>query len=251
VTTRPGPIQVAPDRERIANSPLARLLVASVVVDESSPRAENGRRLARAGAVADLDVQLGTITAAVTGDSGTAYRIDLRAEPVPPRVWAAVAGSGAGRQLIEAALSGRARSVQLEHMMTVDWEEPLVPHARAIKRSCTCPDWDRHGQACKHISALGYALAHLLDSDASVLFEWRGCDPRVGTVRPAPEPAPVDDTPPPDDVWDVGALPTIGPARPLPIGAVVKRLGRSGIKAGTEDLSVVLERAYAAFAAVD
>ena len=43
-------------------------------------------------------------------------------------------------------------------------------------------------------------------------------------------------------------VPEIGPARPLPVGAVVKRLGRSGIRVGSEDLAVALERAYAAFA---
>jgi hypothetical protein len=36
--------------------------------------------------------------------------------------------------------------------------------------------------------------------------------------------------------------------RPLPVGAVLKRLGPSGLRAGTGDLVDVLEQAYVEFA---
>jgi hypothetical protein len=36
--------------------------------------------------------------------------------------------------------------------------------------------------------------------------------------------------------------------RPMPVGAVLKRLGPSGIAVGEDDLAQVLERAYEAFA---
>ena len=39
------------------------------------------------------------------------------------------------------------------------------------------------------------------------------------------------------------------PLRPLPTGAVLKRLGPSGLRVGGTDLAEVLQRAYASFAA--
>ena len=61
------------------------------------------------------------------GSSGAEYRVGLAADPVAPRVWAAVIGSPRGRALFEAAAAGREQSLQLEHVMTVDWDEPLDP----------------------------------------------------------------------------------------------------------------------------
>jgi hypothetical protein len=36
--------------------------------------------------------------------------------------------------------------------------------------------------------------------------------------------------------------------RPFPVGAVMKRLGPSGLRAGGDDLADALQRAYASFA---
>ena len=46
-----------------------------------------------------------------------------------------------------------------------------------------------------------------------------------------------------------GPLPDLGPPRPLPVGAVLKRLGASGVVVDRADLRDALEPAYAAFAA--
>lgn len=249
VTDADGRVLVESERERIAEGPLARLLVSSIVVDESGGRAERGRQLAQSGAVFDVAVTRGLASARVTGQSGFEYAVQIEAEPVPPRVWAAVVGSVAGRELLTAALDGRPRAVQLEHQMKVDWDEPLVPHARDVKRRCACEDWDRHGHVCKHVAALAYALAFLVDRDVRVLLAWRGCDPGAADA-PAVAPGGPETALAPfeGDPWATGYVPEIGPARPLPPGAVVKRLGRSGIRVGSDDLAVALERAYAAFA---
>lgn len=246
-----GAVAIASERGRIATGPWGRWLVASIVADEGTARAERGRRLARAGAVHCVVVAPGSVAARVTGDSGTEYRVELRAEPVPLRVWTAVTGSDAGRELLDAALEGRARAVRLEHAMTVDWDEPLVPRARDVHRLCDCPDHDLlgAGRACKHVAALGYALAHLVDGDVSLLLRWRGCTkpaPRNSLDRMPPGRAPAVAG---EGIWEAGALPTLAEARPLPVGAVVKRLGRSGIRAGSDDLADVLLAAYRAFAA--
>src|SRR5699024_828095 len=109
--------------------------------------------------------------------------------------------------------------------------------------SCDC---GRNG-SCEHVAALAYAAAARIDGDPSLLLRWRGC------VEAPPEPVVVS-TPEPtldladDRSWRAGALPEPHELRPLPVGAVRKRLGPSGLKLRGEGLAVVLQRAYATFA---
>ncbi len=175
------------------------------------------------------------------GSGGAEYRVGLAADPVSPRVWAAVIGSPRGRTLFEAAAAGREQSLQLEHAMTVDWEEPLIPPARSVRRSCTCPDADYSG-ACKHVMALAYVVADAIDTDPSLLLTWRGC-----TAEATRERVPVAAAPS-GDPWAAGTLPELGPARALPVGSVLKRLGASGLVVDGVDLRDALGPAYAAFA---
>ena len=234
------PVFIDGDDDRIGRGPWARWLATSVVPDESSPRAERGRILARTGHVHSVSVVKGAITAQVIGSGGAEYRVGLAADPVSRRVWSAVIGSPRGRTLFEAAAAGRDQSLQLEHAMTVDWEEPLIPPARTVRRSCTCPDADYSG-ACKHVIALAYVIADAIDGDPSLLLEWRGC-----TAEPASEPAPVAAAIS-GDPWAAGPLPVLGPARALPVGSVLKRLGASGLVVDGVDLRDALEPAYVAF----
>jgi len=235
------PVFVEGEGDRIGRGPWARWLATAVAPDEGSARAERGRILARTGHVRSVSVAEGRITARVIGSTGTDYRVELAADPVAPRVWAAVIGSLRGRTLFEAAAAGREQSLQLEHVMTVDWDEPLIPPARSIRRSCTCPDADRN-VTCKHVVALAYVVADAIDSDPSLLLEWRGCSTAVHdeTARPPEQPL--------GDRWAAGQLPVLGDARPLPVGSVLKRLGASGLVVDGTDLRDALEPAYAAFA---
>ena len=125
--------------------------------------------------------------------------------------------------------------------MLVDWEQPLVPRTSALVRDCTC---DRTG-GCEHLAALAYAFAKEIDRDPSTLLRWRGCNAEEEpqpTVPAAPRVMPAD-------AWEAGPLPEPRPLRPLPTGAVLKRLGPSGVRVGGTDLAEVLQKAYASFAA--
>jgi uncharacterized Zn finger protein len=220
--------------------PWARLFATAVVRDEGSTVAEQGRVLVREGEVGAIVVEQGTLAATVAGCS-----VVITAKPVPPRIWAAMARFARGNRPLEEAVAGRAQSVHLEHLMTVDWNEPLVPRPYELGRSCTCAD-DR----CEHIAALAFAVAAEIDADPSVLLRWRGCVAAPASLEEAviattPEPdADLTD----DDPWRAGALPEPRPLRPLPVGAVLKRLGPSGLQLRGEDLADVLQRAYASFA---
>jgi hypothetical protein len=210
---------------------------------EGSARAEHGRRLARAGEVHAVTVAEGELSGDVEEHTAT-----IAAEPVPLRIWAAILRTAQHNSSLAAAVEGRTQAVQLEHVMTVDWEEPLVPAGRSLSRSCTC---GRDG--CEHVAALAYAIASEIDREPALLLRWRGCIARLdeepeaeGEATPEPEPEPAS-----PDAWQAGPLPEPRPLRPLPVGAVLKRLGPSGIRAGEADLTDVLERAYTAFAKSD
>ncbi len=227
------PVVVESQRDRIGSGAWARLFASAAVPNEGSTAAERGRRLARAGAVHTVTVAEGELGGDVEEHTAT-----IAAEPVPVRIWTAIVRSASHNAPLAAALEGRVQSVQLEHAMTVDWEEPLVPAGRSLSRSCTC---GREG--CEHVAALAFAIASEIDRDPSLLLRWRGCVERVEDEPPAAVEASTS-----SDDWDAGALPEPRPLRPLPVGAVLKRLGPSGVRLGADDLAAALEPAYAAFA---
>lgn len=217
----------------IGKGPWARLFATAVVPDESSSVAEQGRRLVES--VGRLVVETGTLSASVDG-----CEVAIAAEPVPPRIWAALTRSARNSPQLVAAIEGRAQSVHLEHLMTLDWDRPLVPRKRELARRCSC----ERGGACEHVAALAYAFAEEIDRDPSALLRWRGVDV-VEEVEPEPI-VEVETVAP--EAWDAGSLPEPRPLRALPVGAVLKRLGPSGLRIGGDDLAEVLERAYVEFA---
>jgi uncharacterized Zn finger protein len=225
------------------HGPWARLLASSVVRDEGAAPAERARELLREGAVGELEVTLGAVSATVEGCAA-----EISAVPVPPQIWTTMTRFARGNRPLEDAVEGRVQSAQLEHVMIEDWSEPLVPRPHELGRTCSC---DGGGLPCEHVAALAYAVAEAIDADPSLLLRWRGCVPapelpQEASSAPAPE-ATVD--PADDDPWRApGTFPEPRPLRPLPVGAVLKRLGPSGLRLRGDDLATVLQRAYDAFA---
>ena len=237
------PIVVTTPRDRIGHGPWARLLVTAVVANEGSSVAERGRALARGGNVHSVRVGDGTVSARVVGNDGRECAVTFAAEPVPPRVWAAVAVSARRNERLRAAMEGREQSVHLEHVMRFDWSEPLIPSGDGFVRSCAC-DGDA---VCEHVAALTYVVADLVDGDPSLLLRWRGCD-AVEAAEAQPEPERVQSINTGDGPWQAAPLPAARRLRPLPVGAVLMCLGPSELRAGGGDLADVLRRAYVALA---
>ena len=200
--------------------------------------------LARSGAVHGVRVEEGALAARVVGSDGDEHEASVAARPVPPRVWAAIARAGRADDRLRPAVEGRAQSTHLAHQMAVDWEEPLVPDRRDLDRACSCG----HAPGCEHLAAAAY-VARGRDRPRPVAPARAGAAASTG-----PRSDPVPEPPPERRRRDGGSLgapdrcPELQPPRPLPVGAVLKRLGPSGMRAGGEDLADVLQRAYAAFA---
>ena len=226
---------------RPGRGPWARLFASAVVRDEGSAVAERGRALAREGAAGAVEIEQESLSASVGGCA-----VAITAKRVPPRIWTAMTRYARGNERLEEAVEGRVQSVHLEHLMTEDWSEPLVPRPYQLGRSCSCDG----GDLCEHVAALAYAVADRIDADPSLLLRFRGC---VAAAEPSEEAAVVAIPEPTVDLgddgpWRAGTLPEPRPLRPLPVGAVLKRLGPSGLQVRGEDLASVLQRAYASFA---
>jgi hypothetical protein len=161
-------------------------------------------------------------------------------ELVPQRVWAAMWRFTRGNGPLELAAEGREQSEHLDLLLREDWDAPLLPPR--IELRCSC---DGAGP-CEHTRALGRAFALEVERHPAALLRWRGATPERARVVHDEEPEDAATLPP--EAWEAGELPATRPPRPLPPGAVLKRLGPSGVRVGGTDLAELLQPAYEAFA---
>lgn len=133
-------------------------------------RLPRGRSYLRNGAVLDLDVAPGKITAVV---SGTAlYDVRINIQPIETAHWGRIKGDCAGEvgsliELLEGRLSDRVMRI-ITHR-----EQGLFPRPAQIKMSCSCPDW---ATMCKHVAAVMYGVGARLDAQPQLLFTLRQVD---------------------------------------------------------------------------
>lgn len=131
-------------------------------------RLPRGRSYVRNGAVLDLQVAKGKVTATVAGSD--VYEIKVDIAPLKARHWQALCQdcTGSVNSLIE-LLQGR---LEENVMRRVSCEgDGLFPSPAEIKFSCTCPDW---ADMCKHVAAALYGVGARLDKEPRLLFVLRG-----------------------------------------------------------------------------
>jgi uncharacterized Zn finger protein len=131
-------------------------------------RLPRGRSYVRNGAVLDLQVAKGKVTATVAGSD--VYEIEVDIARLRARRWQALCQDCTGSidSLIE-LLQGR---LEENVMRRVSCEgDGLFPSPSEIKFSCTCPDW---AGMCKHVAAALYGVGARLDEEPRLLFVLRG-----------------------------------------------------------------------------
>jgi uncharacterized Zn finger protein len=133
-------------------------------------RLPRGRSYARHGAVIDLKIAAGKITALVSGTSTYEIRVTIRA--LPPKSWIQMASECIGQidSLVD-LLRGKL-STQVMEVVTRK-EGGLFPAPTQISFTCSCPDW---AGMCKHVAATLYGVGVRLDQKPELLFELRGVD---------------------------------------------------------------------------
>ncbi len=133
-------------------------------------RLPKGKSYVRNGAIIDLQVLPGRITAKVVGTE--TYDVDCRIERLPANQWADIKKRCGGQigsvvELLQGKLSSSVMSV------VTDAKAGLFPGPREIRLGCTCPDF---AHLCKHVAAALYGVGIRLDDEPELLFKLRGVD---------------------------------------------------------------------------
>ena len=134
-----------------------------------SNRLERGKKYVRSGAVIDLKINGGEITARVIGSTSTPYKVNISIEPL----------SKERQREIEKLASGKIQN--LEELVSGNFPEELkdaffkkgllFPEPNEIDFECSCPD---SAYMCKHIAAVLYGIGVRLDSEPLLFFQMRG-----------------------------------------------------------------------------
>ncbi|MGI9000498.1 MAG: SWIM zinc finger family protein [Pseudonocardia sp.] len=135
-------------------------------------RLPRGRTYARRGAVHELVVTPGSVTARVHGSRPRPYRVGLRMPVFSDEEWSQVTGALAGQLRHAAALLDGAMPEDVDDTLAAVGLS-LFPHAGELATTCSCPDV---ANPCKHVAAVHYVLAQTFDADPFLLPTLRGRD---------------------------------------------------------------------------
>jgi uncharacterized Zn finger protein len=133
-------------------------------------RLPRGRSYVRNGAVIDLQIAKGQVTAQVNGSD--LYDIKIKVAPVAATRWSAICRDCTGTidSLVE-LLQGRLAKGVMDRVCREG--DGLFPAPSEIRLSCNCPDW---ADMCKHVAAALYGVGARLDEEPQLLFVLRGVD---------------------------------------------------------------------------
>jgi uncharacterized Zn finger protein len=137
-----------------------------------SNRIPRGRSYLRQGAVIDLHIEGGEVSALVQGRKRAPYRVSIRIDTLEEKRWKRISEK-CGRRVenLEALVSG-SFPADLSELFSQKGEG-LFPAPDEIAFSCSCPDW---AYMCKHVAASLYGIGARLDSDPLLFFKLRGID---------------------------------------------------------------------------
>lgn len=136
-------------------------------------RLERGRSYVRSGAVIDLQISEGRVSALVIGSGTRPYRISIDIDRMAKARWDALVQRSAGKiSSLMALAQGKLPEEMLKDFC--DPETGLFPKPREIHFSCTCPDG---ASCCKHVAAVLYGIGARLDKEPTLFFTLRGIDP--------------------------------------------------------------------------
>jgi uncharacterized Zn finger protein len=133
-------------------------------------RISRGRSYVRNGAVLDLQIMQGTISALVQGSGSQPYQIMIAILPLDQKNWHALTKECAGKiDSLQELIAGKF-PMGLSELFTARGKG-LFPAPREITLQCNCPDG---AKMCKHIAAALYGVGVRLDDDPTLFFKLRG-----------------------------------------------------------------------------
>lgn len=127
-------------------------------------RLPRGATYVRNGSVIDLQVSAGKVQALVMGSS--LYKVEVTVKPVEAAQWKSICKdcSGSIASLVE-ILQGKLSTSVMQRLCQPG--TGLMPTTKALKFSCSCPDW---ADMCKHVAAVLYGVGARLDHQPELLF---------------------------------------------------------------------------------
>ena len=135
-----------------------------------SNRIGRGRSYVRHGAVLDLQISTGGVTALVQGSRSRPYEISVKIKKLSKMHWQQISASCSGMfNSLPELISGKFPKELGELFLRRD--AGLFPSPKEITFTCSCPDW---AHMCKHVAATLYGVGARLDEDATLLFTLRG-----------------------------------------------------------------------------
>ncbi|WP_329542169.1 SWIM zinc finger family protein [Streptomyces sp. NBC_01358] len=165
------PARTSGDDEPFADSWWGRAWVTALEdLSMDAPRLARGRAYADSGNVAAITVTPGRVVAYVHGSRPRPYRAELRLRTLTDPDWDTFLDAVAARPGHLAALLAKEMPHSLADTAAAAGIT-LLPAADDLDPGCSCPD---RGWPCKHVAALCYQMARLLDADPFVLLLLRG-----------------------------------------------------------------------------
>jgi uncharacterized Zn finger protein len=131
-----------------------------------SSRLQRGRTYVRTGAVIDLSIESGRITALVTGSKSDPYEVSITIAPLITRTKKQLVGKCRSALTSLTALLTGEFPADLEKSFLARGDG-LFPSPREINFDCTCPDW---ADMCKHVAASLYGTSVRLDEKPELFF---------------------------------------------------------------------------------
>jgi uncharacterized Zn finger protein len=132
-------------------------------------RIQRGRSYVRHGAVLDLEITPGNITALVQGSGTKPYKVDIAIAPLPKNTWDGMIKACEGKiDSLQELIEGKFPKALAELFATRG--KGLFPAPKEITLRCSCPDW---ATMCKHVAAVLYGVGARLDEDPGLFFVLR------------------------------------------------------------------------------
>ncbi len=134
-----------------------------------SNRIGRGSSYLRHGAVLDLKIDAGRVTALVQGSSSKPYEVEIKIKAIAPANWRAIKKQcGSQLKSLQDLLAGKFPKA-LGEIFLADGKG-LFPEPKAIDFACSCPDW---AYMCKHVAAALFGIGARLDEDPLLFFKLR------------------------------------------------------------------------------
>lgn len=142
-------------------------------------RIGRGRSYVRHGAVLDLKIDSGQVTALVQGSTSKPYKVVIHIKGITQANWKEIKKQCEGQlRSLQDLLAGKFPKELVD--IFFNQEKGLFPKPQAISFDCSCPDW---ASMCKHVAAALYGVGARFDEDPSLFFTLRGVDTRELIAR--------------------------------------------------------------------